>query len=155
MAIQAFSNFIQAGVSQAAASVGGLGSAVWNSTAPALISRVGDAAAGIFSARGGRVVLTEVGLYSFTAWLMEFQQFTRSKRMRFIALGAGMFVAVESYRYLLGGAPATAAGTFTTFLTCAVYGIGALDPLGLGPRLVAPIPPIPAVAPLPQVSTPT
>lgn len=155
MAVQAFSNFIPGVVSQAAAYVGALGSAVLNATAPELVSRVGDAAAGIFSARGGMVVLTEVGLYSFTAWLVEFLQLTRSERMRFIASGVGMCVAIESYRYLLGGAPATAAGTFTTFLSCAVYGIGALDPLGLGPRLVAPIPPIPAVAPFPQVSTPT
>ena len=162
MTMASFSNFIQDGASQAAAYFGGLGSTVLSATGPALISRVQAATAEVIAVGGGLGAICTAGLYSITAGIMSDAQ--ASSR---IGIAAAL-LTVTALCYLSDGIS-------EDFWISSAGVIGALDPIGLGPRLVAlqpvvlgafalippvapvPIPPVPLAvpAPLPQVHTPT
>ena len=126
MTMASISSFIQDGVSQAAAYVGGLGSTVLNATAPALFSRVGDVASEIISVAAGREAVAAVGMYSLAAVAADVTQATTARR---IGVGA-MYLSIATLFYLSQGAS-------WHFCLLAGGAVGGLDPVGLGPRLVA------------------
>ena len=136
MTMASISSFIQGGVAQAAAWGGALGSAVLNRAAPALISRVGDVATEIISVAAGREAVAAVGMYSLTAVAADVTQATTARR---IGVGA-MYLSIASLFYLSQGAS-------WHFCLLAGGAVGGLDPLGLGPRLVALQPAILGVLP--------
>ena len=126
MTVASISSFIQSRVSQAAACVSGLGNAVLNATAPALISRVGDVAAEVISVAGGREAAAAIGMYALVSAAADATQAPMTRR---IGVGA-IYLSAASLFYLSQG---------SSWHFCFLVGgaVGGLDPLGLGPRLVA------------------
>lgn len=142
MTLQGISNFIQGGVSQAAAWGGFVGTALYNATS-SMPARVASATAEVFSA-GPVQTLLPIGMYCVVSEVADLTRATRTRRTGVAAI----YLTAASLFYLSQGAS-------WHFWFLASGAMGAFDPLRFGPRLNgrlfpmggAPLVPVVPVAP--------